>query len=277
MDVTSASSWRCSAFSVSARGVGYLTAIWGLGAIAGGAGVLVLFGRRCLRMGSQSWIPRPWRFGRADRPPPDCRGAACAVPFRQRDALVEVAASTLLQRLAARPPAVRVFGLVETVYAIALALGSAGAGLLVDAIGARGPCSSSARLGAYAVEVGGGVGAVKRAVELCPSASSFFPRLAARGGALAATKVRPLVPGTRRRASMVGPSRLRRRRSPTPRREPSKRRLEPAPRDVDDAFLRVKTVSTLGPMVVAAGFEPVAVKEGIATRRRWPGAVTPLH
>lgn len=124
---------------IGQAGAGYLTAIWGLGAIAGGAWVLGLLGGGRLTMGlTLGSLVLGGSVALIGLVPTLAVALVALFLFGAGDTLVDVAATTLLQRLAADHVLSRVFGVVETLYVIALALGSVGAGLLVDAIGTRG-------------------------------------------------------------------------------------------------------------------------------------------
>lgn len=120
-------------------GAGYLWAAWGVGAISGGAVSLGLLSRGRLTLGLTVGSAA---LGAAIALTGIISAAALAAAALAGAGggyvLVEIAANTLLQRLAADHIIARVFGVVETLYVVSVGLGSAAAGLLVDALGARG-------------------------------------------------------------------------------------------------------------------------------------------
>jgi hypothetical protein len=119
-------------------GAGYLWAAWGVGAILGGAVALGLLSRHRLTLGLTAGSAA---LGGAIALTGIVSAAALAGAALAGAGggyvLVEITANTLLQRLAADHIIARVFGVVETLYLISVGLGSAAAGLLVDALGAR--------------------------------------------------------------------------------------------------------------------------------------------
>jgi len=124
---------------IGQAGAGYLNAAWGLGAVAGGAAMVALLARGRLALGL---VLGATVIGASSA----LIGAAATavVAFIAialvgvGETLVEVVGDTLLQRLTPDHLLSRVFGVVESVGAVMLALGSLGAGLLANAIGARG-------------------------------------------------------------------------------------------------------------------------------------------
>ena len=119
-------------------GAGSQWAGWGVGAIAGGGGVLRLLDRRrivlgvtvgaailCLAISVVGFLP------------PAVVVTALLAGAGAGYTLAEVAAHTLLQRLAADPVLARVFGVVETVVVLGSAVGGAAAGLLLEGLGPR--------------------------------------------------------------------------------------------------------------------------------------------
>jgi hypothetical protein len=120
-------------------GAGYLWAAWGVGAILGGAVALGLLSRDRLTLGLTAGSAA---LGGAIALMGTVSAAALAGAALAGAGggyvLVEIAANTLLQRLAADHIIARVFGVVETLYVASVGLGSVAAGLLVDALGARG-------------------------------------------------------------------------------------------------------------------------------------------
>lgn len=119
-------------------GAGTLTAIWGVGAVLGGVGVMALLGRGRLLLGivggglavgvclagfaGASWAP--------------VAGVAL-LGFGAGFTLIEVAAGTLLQRITPGHVLGRVAGVVEMLSVVAIAAGSFGAAMLSHALGAR--------------------------------------------------------------------------------------------------------------------------------------------
>lgn len=117
-------------------GAGAIWAAWGIGAVAGGAGVLRLLDRRRLVL---SLTAGALLLGAALAPVALVPAVgAVAVLLAMAGAgytLAEVAAHTLLQRLAADPVLARVFGVVEIAVVLAGAAGGAAAGSLLAAFG----------------------------------------------------------------------------------------------------------------------------------------------
>jgi hypothetical protein len=120
-------------------GAGYLWAAWGVGAFSGGAVALGLLSRGRLTLGLMAGSAA---LGGAIALTGIVSVAALAGAALAGAGggyvLVEIAANTLLQRLAADHIIARVFGVVEALYVVSVGLGSAAAGLLVDLLGARG-------------------------------------------------------------------------------------------------------------------------------------------
>lgn len=126
---------------------GVLTAVWGVGAVLGGAGVMVLLSRGRMVLGivlgaltvggclalfaGASWVPL---------------AAVALFGFGAGFTLIEVAAGTLLQRITPGHVLGRVAGVVEMLSVIAIAAGSFGAAMLSHAIGARGAILATAAL-----------------------------------------------------------------------------------------------------------------------------------
>ena len=123
---------------VGESGAGLLSAGMGIGAIAGGFAVVRLLGRG--RM-TGALVAGSLLIGGAGVL---CGAAGSLVPVAlglavvgAGDAFLDTSLSTLIQRLTPDHVISRVFGVVEALAVVALAVGSLGAGLLVDAIGAR--------------------------------------------------------------------------------------------------------------------------------------------
>jgi len=123
---------------VGDAGVGLLSAVWGVGCVAGGPAVLRLLHRgrltAGLTIGSFLLGSSVAVLGLL---PAVAVAAASLVAFGIGYTLVEGAAETLLQRLVADHVLARVFGVVETLSVITVAVGSLSAGLLVNLTGAR--------------------------------------------------------------------------------------------------------------------------------------------
>ncbi len=123
---------------VGEAGAGYLNAVLGIGAVAGGFGVLALLTRGRLAAGVLVGAlflvlggGLIWVVGSL------VVVAAAMAALGSGDAFLDASIGTLLQRLTPDHVVSRVFGVVEAFAVIALALGSLVAGLLADAIGAR--------------------------------------------------------------------------------------------------------------------------------------------
>jgi len=119
-------------------GAGLLWAGWGMGAIAGGGGVLRLLDRRRIVLGlTVGAAVLGIALSLAGLLPPAAAVMALLAGAGAGFTLAEVAAHTLLQRLAADPILARVFGVVETMVILGSAVGGAGAGLLLEGAGPR--------------------------------------------------------------------------------------------------------------------------------------------
>ncbi len=123
---------------IGQSGVGYLNAAFGAGGIVGAAAAVALVGRRRLTppIARGSGV-----FGApvaAVAIAPSTIGAPIlfAIAGAGRS-VADVAGRTLLQRVAPEEALTRVFGVLEGLVMVALALGSAGAGALVEAFGER--------------------------------------------------------------------------------------------------------------------------------------------
>jgi MFS family permease len=119
-------------------GAGTLTAVWGVGAVLGGAGVMVLLSRGHLLLGivagalavggslaglaGSSWV---------------LLAGVALLGFGIGFTLIEVAAGTLLQRITPGHVLGRVAGVVEMLSVVGIAVGSFGAAMLSDAFGTR--------------------------------------------------------------------------------------------------------------------------------------------
>lgn len=123
---------------VGEAGAGVLNATWGAGCIAGGAVVLALLGRGHLTLsillGALVLGPAIALIGIADA---FAVALAALIVFGVGFTLVDVAAATLLQRLAPDHVLGRVGGISEAMVVTAAAFGSLAAGLLADAISER--------------------------------------------------------------------------------------------------------------------------------------------
>lgn len=119
-------------------GAGALWAGWGAGAVAGGGGVLRLLDRRRIVLGLAAGAALLGAtVSLAGLLPPAPVVAALLAGAGAGYTLAEVAAHTLLQRLAADPVLARVFGVVETAVVVGGAAGGVGAGVLLDGVGPR--------------------------------------------------------------------------------------------------------------------------------------------
>jgi MFS family permease len=119
-------------------GVGYLNAAFGAGGIVGAAAAVALVGRRRL---TPPIARGAGVFGGpvgAVAIAPSALGAPVlfAIAGAGRS-IADIAGRTLLQRVAPNEVLTRVFGVLEGLAMVALALGSAGAGALVEAFGER--------------------------------------------------------------------------------------------------------------------------------------------
>jgi Cyclic nucleotide-binding domain/Major Facilitator Superfamily len=119
-------------------GAGTLTAIWGVGAVLGGIGVMVLLSRGRMLLGIvagavavgvcltsfalATWVPV---------------AAVALFGFGTGFTLIDVAANTLLQRITPGHVLGRVAGVVETLSVIGIAAGSFGAAMLSHLVGER--------------------------------------------------------------------------------------------------------------------------------------------
>jgi predicted MFS family arabinose efflux permease len=120
-------------------GAGWLNAAWGVGGVLGGVAALALLGRGRLASGLSAGLAAA---GLAFIVVGAWRDAAAAFPLLIAMgvgfALVETALLTLTQRLAADDVLGRVFGVEETIEALALGLGSVVAAALVGSLGVGG-------------------------------------------------------------------------------------------------------------------------------------------
>lgn len=118
-------------------GAGSVWAGWGVGAIAGGGGVLALLDRRRIVLGvTVGAAILCLATSLVGLLPPAVVVTALLAGAGAGYTLAEVAAHTILQRLAADALLARVFGVVETVVVVSSAVGGAGAGLLLEGLGA---------------------------------------------------------------------------------------------------------------------------------------------
>ena len=123
---------------VGESGAGYLSAALGVGAVVGGLALLPLLGRGRL---TTALVVGGVLVGAAGL----LSGlvgvvavvALALILLGAGDAFVDTAVSTLLQRLTPDHVLSRVFGVVETLSVVVLAVGALATGVLVDAIGAR--------------------------------------------------------------------------------------------------------------------------------------------
>ena len=128
-----------SFLDVGEAGAGYLSAVWGLGCVAGGAVVLALLGRGRLVDGiTAGALVLGAGAALTGAVPAVVAAIVGLLVFGVGYTLVEVAVPTLQQRLAADHVLGRVSGVTEATTVTATALGALAAGLLADAIGARG-------------------------------------------------------------------------------------------------------------------------------------------
>jgi hypothetical protein len=124
---------------MGASGAGWLSAAWGVGGLAGGAAAMALLrsgrlasgiARGCILAGLPLIAIGAW----AAAGPAIALLAVVGIGF----GMLEVALLTLTQRLAADDVLGRVYGVQETVFVIATALGAVLAAALVGALGAAG-------------------------------------------------------------------------------------------------------------------------------------------
>jgi MFS family permease len=128
-----------SFLDIGESGAGYLWAAWGAGAIWGGAVALGLLSRNRLTLGlTAGSIALGGTIALTGIVSAAVLAAATLAGAGGGYVLVEIAANTLLQRLAPDHVLARVFGVVETLYLVSVGLGAAAAALLVDLLGARG-------------------------------------------------------------------------------------------------------------------------------------------
>jgi MFS family permease len=123
---------------IGQSGAGWLNACWGMGGIAGAAVATALLGRGRLAWGLfagcvLAGLPFALIGVVASTAPALALMLALGVGF----ALCEIATLTLTQRLAAGDVLGRVYGVEETLYVIATALGGLAGALLVAPLGAR--------------------------------------------------------------------------------------------------------------------------------------------
>ncbi len=119
-------------------GAGTLSAVWGIGSVLGGLGVMAMLSRGRMMLGiaggaaligvslaglaGSSWLPL---------------AAVALFAFGAGFTFLEVAVATLLQRQTPGHVLGRVAGVVETLSVVAIAIGSFGAAMLSHAVGAR--------------------------------------------------------------------------------------------------------------------------------------------
>jgi MFS family permease len=128
-----------SFLDIGESGAGFLWAAWGAGAIWGGAVALGLLSRNRLTLGlTAGSIALGGTIALTGIVSAAVLAAATLAGAGGGYVLVEIAANTLLQRLAPDHVLARVFGVVETLYLVSVGLGAAAAALLVDLLGARG-------------------------------------------------------------------------------------------------------------------------------------------
>jgi MFS family permease len=128
-----------SFLDIGESGAGYLWAAWGAGAIWGGAVALGLLSRNRLTLGlTAGSVALGAAIALTGITPAAAVAAATLAGAGGGYVLVEIAANTLLQRLAPDHILARVFGVVETLYLVSVGVGAAAAALLVDVLGARG-------------------------------------------------------------------------------------------------------------------------------------------
>ena len=127
-----------SFLGIGRSGAGYLTAAFGAGALAGAAGALALVGRIALSRPLRSGLVL---CGLAIAAIASARSAPIAFALLAvggvGEALAEVAGRTLLQRLTPDALLTRVFGVLEGLDMLALAVGSIAVSLVIGAIGIR--------------------------------------------------------------------------------------------------------------------------------------------
>jgi MFS family permease len=120
-------------------GAGYLWAAWGAGAVWGGTLALGLVSRRRLTAGlTVGSLALGGAIALTGVVSAAALAATALAGAGAGYVLVEIAANTLLQRLAPDHVLARVFGVVELLYVVSVGLGSAAGGLLADALGPRG-------------------------------------------------------------------------------------------------------------------------------------------
>jgi MFS family permease len=128
-----------SFLDIGESGAGYLWAAWGAGAICGGAFALGLLSRNRLTLGlTAGSIALGGAIALTGIVSAAALAAATLAGAGGGYVLVEIAANTLLQRLAPDHILARVFGVVETLYLVSVGVGAAAAALLVDLLGVRG-------------------------------------------------------------------------------------------------------------------------------------------
>ena len=123
---------------VGEDGAGYLSSLWGPGAIVGGIAVVALMSRNRLTWGlTLGSVVVGVAIASIGLVPSVAVAAVALFVTGAGYTLVEIAAYTLMQRLAADHVLARVFGVVESLYVASIAVGSVVAGFLVDAVGAK--------------------------------------------------------------------------------------------------------------------------------------------
>lgn len=128
-----------SFLDIGESGAGYLWGAWGLGAISGGAVALGFLSRNRLTLAlTAGSVALGGAIALTGLVSAAVLAAATLAGAGGGYVLVEIAANTLLQRLAPDHILARVFGVVETLYVVSVGIGAAAAAVLVDALGARG-------------------------------------------------------------------------------------------------------------------------------------------
>ncbi|MFL5826970.1 MAG: MFS transporter [Thermoleophilaceae bacterium] len=120
-------------------GVGYLNSAWGIGGLIGGACALALLGRGRIASGLAIGATLAGlALGSIAAEPTVIVALVALTVLGVGYSLVEVAGLTLMQRLASDEVLGRVFGVFESAYAAATAIGSALAPALISLLGIRG-------------------------------------------------------------------------------------------------------------------------------------------
>jgi hypothetical protein len=123
---------------VGEDGAGYLSSLWGPGAIVGGVVVVGLMSRNRLTVGLMlGSVVLGLAIASIGLVPSVAVAAIALFVTGAGYTLVEIAAYTLMQRLAADHVLARVFGVVESLYVASIGVGSVIAGFLVSAVGAK--------------------------------------------------------------------------------------------------------------------------------------------